>query len=128
MATTQTNQRKTAATKRSTAAKKAAGTRARNQAAKSTRTQARRTSRTARRTTTRAASTAEQQAQRQTNQVQELVERAALTYVGAALTAGDRVAQGYDYLRKTYGDTESVTRQLKRFERRGTTGRNRFER
>ena len=39
-----------------------------------------------------------------------MFERAALTYVGAALTARDRVAQGYEYLRKTYGDTDSVTR------------------
>ena len=42
--------------------------------------------------------------------------------------ARDRVAQATEYLRKTYGDADSVTRQLKKFERRGTTGRNRFER
>ena len=128
MATPETNERKAAATKRSTAAKKGAGTRAQNQTRKAARTQARRTTRSAQRTATRATATAEREATQDANQVQELFERAALTYVGAALTASDRVAQGYEYLRKTYGDTDSVTRQLKKFERRGTTGRNRFER
>jgi hypothetical protein len=128
MATPETNERKAAATKRSTAAKKAAGTRAQNQTRKAARTQARRTTRSAQRTATRATATAEREATQDANQVQDLFERAALTYVGAALTASDRVAQGYEYLRKTYGDTDSVTRQLKKFERRGTTGRNRFER
>src|SRR4051795_1219354 len=61
-------------------------------------------------------------------QVQDLVERVALTYVGAILAARDRVAEGYAFLTETYGDAESVERQLKRFERRGTAGRNRFER
>jgi hypothetical protein len=124
MATTQTNERKAAATKRSTAAKKAAGTRAQNQARKSARTQARRTTRSAQ----RSAATAERQATRQANQAENVFERGALIYVGAALTARDRVVQGYEYLLKTYGDSDSVTRQIKKFERRGTTGRNRFER
>jgi hypothetical protein len=128
MATPETNERKAAATKRSTAAKKAAGTRAQNQARKSARTQARRTQRTVSQKTSAATTAAEREATQDANQVQDLLERAALTYVGAALTARDRVAQGYEYLRKTYGDTDSVARQLKRFERRGTTGRNRFER
>src|SRR5215212_6464469 len=128
MATTESTRRQPGTTKRSTAAKRAAGTRAQNRTQKTTRTQARRTTRTAQRSTQRTAATAERQATTQANQVQDLVERAALTYVGAALTARDRVVQGYDYLRKTYGDPDSVQRQLKKFERRGTTGRNRFER
>src|SRR5436189_10422 len=128
MATTESTRRQTAATKRSTAAKRAAGTRAQNRTEKTTRTQARRTTRGAQRSAQRTATTAERQATTQANQVQDLVERAALTYVGAALTARDRVVQGYDYLRKTYGDGDSVQRQLKKFERRGSTGRNRFER
>jgi hypothetical protein len=135
MATPQTNERKANATKRSTAAKKAAGTRARNQTrqsaqtqARAARTQARRTTRRAERSASRTAQTAERKATRQANEAENLIERAALTYVGAALTARDRVVQGYDYLRKTYGDGDSVNRQLKKFERRGVTGRNRFER
>jgi len=128
MATPETNERKAAATKRSTAAKKAAGTRAQNQTRKAARTQARRTTRSAQRTATRATATAEREVTQDANQVQDLFERAALTYVGAALTASDRVAQGYDYLRKTYGDTDSVTRQLKKFERRGTRARKDIER
>ena len=48
--------------------------------------------------------------------------------MGAILTARDRVAQGVEYVGKTYGDTTSVQRQLKKFERRGNTGVNRAER
>jgi F0F1-type ATP synthase membrane subunit b/b' len=105
---------------RSTAGKKAAATRAR----KTTQTQAKKTQTQAQKT----AEAAEDQARLDLNYVQDLVERAALTYVGAVLTARDRLEQGYEYLSSTYGDTDSVQKQLKKFERRGSTGRNRFER
>ena len=128
MATPTTTQRKAAATKRSTTAKRAAGTRARNSAKSTARTQARRTTRTAQRNVKSTANTAEREAQGTLDQVEDIVEKAALTYVGAVLTARDRVAQGIEYVGKTYGDTTSVQRQLKKFERRGNTGVNRAER
>jgi hypothetical protein len=120
MATPATNNRRAAATKRSTSAKKGQATRARA----ATRTQARTTKRSAQRT----AATAERQAENRLDQVTGLAGRLTLTGVGAALTARDRVTQGYEYLRSTYGDGDSVQRQLKKFEKRGVTGRSRVER
>ena len=65
-------------------------------------------------------------------QVQYAAERAVLIPVGAALTATDRVAEAVTDLAKAYSTPETaqkrVERDLRRFERRGTTARNRAER
>src|SRR3977135_3599854 len=65
-------------------------------------------------------------------QVQYAAERAVLIPVGAALTATDRVAEAVTDLAKTYSTPETaqkrLERDLRRFERRGTTARNRAER
>ena len=58
------------------------------------------------------------------DRVVENVQRAALTYVGATLSARDRVAE----IAGTLSDRKQVERRLKAFERRGTTARNRVER
>ena len=65
-------------------------------------------------------------------QVQHAAERVVLIPVGAALTATDRVAEAVTELAKAYSTPETaqkrVERDLRRFERRGTTARNRAER
>ena len=92
---------------------------------------ARATQRNAKRATTRTqteiareAAAARRDAEKTVNKVVEGAERAALTYVGATLTARDRVAE----LVGTYSKPKKVERRLKAFERRGTTARNRVER
>jgi hypothetical protein len=119
MATTATTTRKTAATKRSTAAKKAAQTRAANQAAT-----ARRRSAAAR----KAAETRRELAKTPVDRVAEYAEKAILVPVGAALIARDNVVSTVDGLRTSYSSTERAQRELRRFERRGSTARTRLER
>jgi hypothetical protein len=130
MATTQTTQRKTAATKRSTAAKKAAQTRSANQAAE------------ARKRTTaakKAAETRRELAKTPVDRVQEYAEKAVLVQIGAGLVARDALLEAVGGLRTSLSSRESAEKELelrrrrleaelKRFERRGTTARTRFER
>jgi hypothetical protein len=119
MATTATTTRKTTATKRSTTAKKAAQTRARNQAAT-----ARKRSAAAR----KAAETRRELAKTPVDRVAEYAEKAVLVPVGAALIARDNVVSTVQELRTSYSSPEKAQRELRRFERRGTTARNRLER
>ena len=108
MATTTQTQRSAAAKRRSAAAKR------RSAAAK------------------RAAATREVNQRTPVEQVQHAAERAVLIPVGAALTATDRVADAVADLARTYSTPDTaqkrVERDLRRFERRGTTARNRAER
>jgi hypothetical protein len=55
-------------------------------------------------------------------------ERAVLIPVGAALIARDRVLEGVNEAISSYNSTSKATAQLRKFERRGSTARNRFER
>lgn len=107
MAPTNTPQRRAAATRRANARRRSA-------AAK------------------RAAATRELDQRTPAQQAQELAERAVLIPVGAALVARDRVVETVTETAKPYRTLESAQRQferdLKRFERRGTTARNRVER
>jgi hypothetical protein len=128
--TPRTAQRKTAATKRSTAAKKAAQTRSANQAAE------------ARERTTaakKAAETRRELAKTPVDRVQEYAEKAVLVQVGAALVARDAVTDAVEGLRSSLGSRAQAEKELqvrrrrleaeiKRFERRGTTARTRVER
>jgi hypothetical protein len=119
MATAATTTRKTAATKRSTSAQKAAQTRARNQAA-----QARRRSAAAR----KAAETRRELAKTPVDRVTEYAEKAILVPVGAALIARDNVVSTVDGLRTSYSTPAGAQRELRRFERRGSTARTQLER
>jgi F0F1-type ATP synthase membrane subunit b/b' len=110
MATTATTQNKTAATKASTAGKKAATTRKRN----ATKTAARQAAPVVPATPVERA--------------QAYAEKAVLIPVGAALVARERVVATADDLRASYGTRQAAEKQLKRYERRGTTARNRVER
>jgi hypothetical protein len=118
--------RKTTATDRSTAAKKAAATRARNQAAE------------ARKRSTAAKKAAETRRELGRTAVERYVDfagRAVTIPVGAALVARDNVVE----LASKYSSLDEVERELRAqrrriegelrtFERRGTTVRDRFER
>jgi len=58
----------------------------------------------------------------------EYAERAVLIPVGAALIARDRVVSTVGDTLSTYSSTSKTQAQLRRFERRGATARNRLER
>jgi hypothetical protein len=55
-------------------------------------------------------------------------ERAVLIPIGAALLARDSVVESVSDTLSTYGSTTKTQAQLRRFERRATTARNRLER
>src|ERR1700736_469207 len=59
---------------------------------------------------------------------QQYAERAVLVPVGAALTARDTVLKSVTELIGFYTSPKKAEAQLKRFERRGVTARNRLER
>jgi hypothetical protein len=61
-------------------------------------------------------------------QAQQLAERAVLVPVGASLLAGDNLVSSVRGLASKYGTRTSFERELRRYERRGVTARNRFER
>ena len=58
----------------------------------------------------------------------DYAERAVLIPVGAALLARDRVVSGVSDTLSTYSSSTKTQAQLRRFERRGVTARNRLER
>jgi len=58
----------------------------------------------------------------------DYAERALLIPVGVALTARDKVFSGVEETISTYSTTTKAQAQLRRFERRGATARNRLER
>jgi len=60
--------------------------------------------------------------------VGDYAERAVLIPVGAALIARDRVVTSVSDTISTYSSTTKTQQQLRRFERRGATARNRLER
>lgn len=107
--TTGTARRRAAATKRSTTAKKAAATRAANQSQRN-------------------ASRAAQGPKNRVEAVQQYAGRAALVQVGVALEARDRVVSTVNDVVELVTSPAKAERQLKKFERRGTTARNRAQR
>jgi hypothetical protein len=81
------------------------------------------------RTRTTSQSAASQNSTRDTSQlVGDYAERAVLIPVGAALIARDRVVSSVGDTISTYSSTTKTQQQLRRFERRGATARNRLER
>ncbi|MDX6664173.1 MAG: hypothetical protein QOG68_379 [Solirubrobacteraceae bacterium] len=106
MATATTTRK--AATKRSTTAKTTAASR--SAAAK------------------KAAETRAENAKTPVDRAVEYAEKAVLVPVGAVLIARDNVISTVGELRTSYSTPEKAQRELRRFERRGTTARNRLER
>lgn len=116
---TATTTRKASTAKRSTAAKKAAATRSRNQAATARRRSA---------AAAKAAATRAENAKTPVDRGVEYAEKAVLVPVGAVLVARDNVVSSVEELRTRYSTPAKAQRELRRFERRGTTARNRLER
>jgi hypothetical protein len=117
--------KKPAARKRKPVARTAGVTSPSRSTGRRVRTQARNETREAAQANLRAARTTAQQGR-------SLVERAALTYVGATLEARDRVIGTAATVADTFGTREKAVRELEklqaRYERRGTTSRNQLER
>jgi len=74
------------------------------------------------------ASTARSRPAARTSTQANYAERAVLIPVGAALMARDRVVSTVSDTISNYSSTSKAQAQLRRFERRGTTARNRLER
>ena len=98
--------RRPASTRKSTSARKPAGSTARKPAASTTSTQPK----------------------TQVEQIQYIAERAVLVPVGATLLARDNLVSSVRGLTSKYRTRAGVERELKRYERRGATARNRVER
>ena len=127
--TTNTTTARKPAKRRSTARK----TTTRRTAAKSPSTATARRQRTIARNETRDAAQAQVKAAKTTAaQGRNVVERTALVYVGATLEARDRVLGVAGELANRFGSRAAAERELgkdiRRFERRGTTARNQLER
>jgi biopolymer transport protein ExbB/TolQ len=60
--------------------------------------------------------------------VQDIAERAVLVPVGASLLVRENIVSTLQGFTTRYGTRASLERELKRYERRGVTARNRFER
>jgi hypothetical protein len=121
MAETTARTRKTNATKRSTAAKKAAGTRAANRGAAARTTTARKAKATANRTATRTAADAKSELRTPLSRATGLAEKVVLVPVGAALVAREEAVATFEDLRSSYGTRTKARRELRRFERRGSS-------
>jgi hypothetical protein len=77
---------------------------------------------------TAAGTTTSTQPKTPVEQVQEFAERAVLVPVGASLLARDNLVSTIQGFATKYRTRAGVERELKRYERRGATARNRFER
>lgn len=77
---------------------------------------------------TRSQVTTSTQPKTHVQQVQQLAERAILVPVGAGLLARDNLVSTAKGIATKYSNRTSLERELKRFERRGATARNRLER
>lgn len=126
--TTTTSPRSTKAGAKTAKAKKPA-----RKAARRTTTQSKAT--TAKAARTRAIHQSESAAKQAQTAASETVgvfgdyaERALLIPVGVALTARDKVVSGVNDTISSYSSTSKAQAQLRRFERRGATARNRLER
>lgn len=98
------------------------GARKRATTGKTTSTSGARTSRPRTRTSTRT------QPKTRVEHAQVLAERAVLVPVGASLLARDNLVAGVRDFTSRYSTPTSLERELKRYERRGVTARNRFDR
>jgi hypothetical protein len=100
-------------------------------ATSSSRTAGRKTPTTRKTTAARkpaASTTTSTQPKTRVEQAQDIAERAVLVPVGASLLARDNLVSTVKGLATKYRTRASVEREIKRYERRGATARNRFER
>jgi hypothetical protein len=113
--------RKIASARRGSSTRKASATKIKSARAKAARTQAVHQSESA-------ARQAETATRETVGVFGDYAERAVLIPVGAALVARDRVVSSVSDTISTYSSTSKTQAQLRRFERRGATARNRLER
>jgi hypothetical protein len=124
--TNQISGEKAAATrKRNTTRKSATATKS---SATATRTSAARTAATAKTTVSDATGATTAESKVRLTHAQQIAERAVLVPVGASLVAGDNLVSTAKGFATRYRSRASVERELKRYERRGVTARNRLER
>ena len=116
--------RKTSTTRRATSAARKRRTKVKASGAKARRTRALRHNASASRPTQSTAGAPELSVA----SVGEYAERALLIPVGAALIARDRVISSVNDTISSYSTSSKAQAQLRRFERRGATARNRLER
>jgi hypothetical protein len=121
MATTSSGGEKPTTTRRTASTRKSAGTNARSGTGRT---------RSTTRTRSTRATTASTQAHARTRvgQVQEIAERAVLVPVGASLLARDNFVSTVKGIATKYRTRANLEREIKRYERRGASARNRFER
>ena len=109
----------------------AAATRKRNATRKSataTKSNVRRTAASTKTTAHSATSATGAESRLRVTQAQQIAERVVLVPVGASLLARDNVVSTVKGLATKYRTRSDVERELRRYERRGVTARNRFER
>ena len=114
-----------------TSGQKAAATRKRNATRKSataTKSNVRRTAASTKTTARSATSATSAESRVRVTQAQQIAERVVLVPVGASLLARDNVVSTVKGLATKYRTRADVERELRRYERRGVTARNRFER
>jgi hypothetical protein len=104
------------------------GTETRPTRKRSTRRSTTRRTTAAARRNSRPATTTSTQPKTPVQQVQELAERAVLVPVGASLLVRDNLVSTAKGLATKYRTRTGLERELKRYERRGASARNRFER
>ncbi len=135
MPTANSTSPRSAKTGTKSAGKRATGKAGARRVSATARTSTRAKSRRASSARTRAASQAQASIRQADNSTREsagvfgdYAERAVLIPVGAALIARDRVLASVNDTISSYGSTSKAQAQLRRFERRGVTARNRVER
>jgi hypothetical protein len=111
---------------KTSAVRRGSSANARSQSTKAKATKATATDR--RSASTRSAHQAESAARNTVDVFGDYTERAVLIPVGAALIARERVVSTVNDAISSYGSTSKAQAQLRRFERRGNTARNRLER
>jgi hypothetical protein len=113
--------------KRATTPRKPAATRAKPSATKAATTTAKRNATVAGKARANAATATANEARAGATLVGTYAEKAVLVPVGAALAARDRVVELVTEVIDTYSTRKKTEAQLKRFERRGISARNRLE-
>src|SRR5947209_4029874 len=120
---------KPATAKRTTTRKSTTGTTRKSTAGTTRKATARTTRRSSAGTARRSASaTTSTQPKTPVEQAQAIAERAVLVPVGASLLARDNLVTTVRGLATKYRTRAGLEREIKRYERRGATARNRFER
>jgi hypothetical protein len=121
---------KPTSTRRSTGTRRSAEAAGRSTANRARSTKPRNTNASRTRSTNRSRSTttSTQQTRTRVAQVQDLAQRAVLVQLGVGLAARDNLVSSVKGVATKYRTRAGLEREIKRYERRGASARNRFER